>query len=140
MCFSWKVSSWWRLRSPGGILLHLLVRRLASADDQAARPLLLGVHGLCHGRAALPPAERLALTADLKVARLPGPSKAATSSDKEAVEPLKRPRSDLTAAILEQLTTPLAAAPGGGDPSPVVVPPARSRRHVLTSSEKMWPP
>jgi hypothetical protein len=91
------------------VLLHFLVERLSrveAEDGQLARLLLLTIQGLCQGRATLQVADRLALTADMKVARLPGPSKA-TTQEKEA-EPLKRPRSDLTAAILEQLTTPLS--------------------------------
>ncbi|XP_065346150.1 E3 ubiquitin-protein ligase UBR4 [Cloeon dipterum] len=91
------------------VLLRFLVERLSRSeadDSQLARLLLLAVQGLCQGKSTLQVADRLALTADMKVARLPGPSKTA-SQEKEA-EPLKRPRSDLTAAILEQLTTPLS--------------------------------
>jgi E3 ubiquitin-protein ligases UBR4 N-terminal len=102
------------------VLLRGLVRRLSGADSARARLLLLAAEALCKGRGGLQVADRLALTADLKVARLPPAAPRGSPGGKGSPDPetLKRPRSDLSASILEQLTTPLAPSHLDETPSP----------------------
>jgi len=102
------------------VLLRLLV------GERGGRLGVVGAAALCEGRGRLEAVDRLQLAAALKVARLPTRAAPAVPD----AEPLKRPRSDLSAAILEQLTTPLA--PDG--PAPDADPRAlfvRANAHAL---------
>ncbi|KAF4528052.1 hypothetical protein B566_EDAN016728, partial [Ephemera danica] len=106
------------------ILLQYLVSRLsrllsdtptdhgAFTTPQLARLLLLAIQGLCQGRSTMQYSDRHSLTSEMKVAKLPTHVKTSTPGEAPThPEMLKRPRSDLTASVLEQLMTPLSPHP-----------------------------
>ncbi|PSN46385.1 Protein purity of essence [Blattella germanica] len=72
------------------------------------KQLLLPIRALCTAESMLQRADQISLTATMKNAKLPAHIKTSTPGEKEApVKETKRSRSDLSASILEQLTTPL---------------------------------
>ncbi|XP_069695727.1 E3 ubiquitin-protein ligase UBR4 isoform X2 [Periplaneta americana] len=72
------------------------------------KQLLLPIRALCSAEGMLQRADQISLTAIMKNAKLPAHIKTSTPGEKEVpVKEPKRSRSDLSASILEQLTTPL---------------------------------
>ncbi|XP_063242107.1 E3 ubiquitin-protein ligase UBR4 isoform X2 [Bacillus rossius redtenbacheri] len=96
------------------LMQYLLARLRAQSGAEAVAPplstkqLLLPIEALCSAEGMLPRADQVALTAVMKNAKLPPHIRTSAPGEKEAAskEP-KRPRINLSASILEQMSTPL---------------------------------
>ncbi|XP_075228020.1 E3 ubiquitin-protein ligase-like protein poe isoform X3 [Lycorma delicatula] len=102
------------------ILLHYLLSKLQSqtnlstesinsSQTLSSKQLLLPIRALCSATNMLPRADQIALTAVMKNAKLPPHIKTTLPGEKEPVskELKSRSRCELSALIMEQLTSPL---------------------------------